>query len=224
MLWKNMMIAASCCTLILSQLGCETMNGSMSRAQRGALIGAASGAAAGALIGSKKDDALKGAIIGGVLGGAAGGVIGSYMDKQAKELRRVAEVVRVDDGIIVTMRDRILFDVGKANLNPGSQASLQKLAEILNKYEKTEVTVAGHTDNTGSAIYNQQLSKRRANGVRLSLTQRGVVPSRLSAMGFGFDRPIAPNATSKGRSLNRRVELHISPDKRLLKDAQKAQS
>ena len=215
------MIATSCCTLMLIQTGCETLDdsGSMSRAQRGALIGAASGAVAGALIGSKKDKALKGAII----GGAAGGVIGNYMDKQAEELRQVAEVVRVDDGIIATMRERILFDVGRAELNPASRGNLQKLAAILQKYQKTEITVAGHTDNTGSAIYNQQLSERRANGVRLFLTQQGISPSRLSAMGFGFDRQIASNNTSGGRALNRRVELHISPDERLLKDAQKAQ-
>ena len=192
----------------------------MSRTQQGALIGAAAGAFAGALL--KKEKRGKGALIGAALGAAGGAVIGNYMDKQAEELRQVADVVRVEDGIVVTMRDRILFDTNRADVKPGSQQSLNKLASILGKYEKTEITIAGHTDSTGAKGYNQQLSERRANSVRLYLSQRGVAPSRMSAMGFGENRSVASNASPSGRAANRRVELHISPDERLLKDASKA--
>ena len=193
---------------------------SMSRTQQGALYGAAAGAVAGALF--KKKNRGKGALVGAALGAAGGALIGNYMDKQAEELRQVADVVRVEDGIVVTMRDRILFDTGKADVKPASQQSLDKLAGILKKYDKTEITVAGHTDSTGGRAYNQQLSERRANSVRLYLSQHGVVPSRMTAMGFGEDQPVASNASPDGRSMNRRVELHISPDERLLEDARRA--
>jgi outer membrane protein OmpA-like peptidoglycan-associated protein len=193
---------------------------SMSRAQQGALIGAATGAVAGALLKKKKRG--KGALIGAALGAAGGAVIGNYMDKQAEELRQVADVVRSEDGIVVTMRDRILFDTNKADVKPASQQSLNKLADILKKYEKTEITIAGHTDGTGARSYNQQLSERRADSVRLYLSQRGVAPSRMTAMGFGEDRPITSNASPDGQAANRRVELHISPDERLLDDARRA--
>ena len=191
-----------------------------SRTQTGALIGAATGAIAGALL--KKNKRGKGALVGAALGAAGGALIGNYMDKQAAELRQVAEVVRVDDGIVVTMHDQILFDVGSADVKLQSQESLRKLAGILQKYDKTEITIAGHTDSTGGGNYNQQLSDHRANSVRLFLISQGVPPGRLGAMGFGETKPVASNSTPGGRAANRRVELHISPDERLLENARRA--
>lgn len=217
---KTAIASLTVLALLFVQAGCAT-DQEMTRAQKGAIIGAVSGAAAGALIGSKKDKELKYAVIGGVLGGTAGAVIGNYMDQQAEELRQVAEVIRVDDGIIATMRDRVLFDFGRAELKPEARDSLTRVAAVLRKYDKTEITVAGHTDNVGSATYNRELSLRRADAVRLFLIEQGIAPSRLHAMGFGFDRPVASNATAEGRALNRRVELHITPDERLLRDAKK---
>lgn len=216
---KTLLAVSSVLSFLLVQ-GCAT-DGELTRAQKGAIIGAASGAAAGALIGSKKDKELKYAVVGGVLGGAAGALIGDYMDRQAEELRQLAEVIRVDDGLIATMREQVLFDFDKAELKPQARDNLAKVAAVLRKYDKTEITVAGHTDNVGSASYNRELSLRRANAVRLFLIEQGIAPSRLHAMGFGFDRPVASNATAAGRALNRRVELHITPDERLLRDAKK---
>ncbi len=204
--------------LTLAQAGCE----SMTRAQRGAVIGGISGAAAGGLIGSKRGRTSRGAIIGGVLGAVTGGVIGNYMDEQARELAKVAEVKRVEDGIVVTMRDKILFDFDQATLKPESKTSLQKIAEVIQKYHKTEVAIAGYTDNVGKVSYNQQLSERRANAVRLFLIDQGVRADRLTVMGFGPDNPITSNATPEGRAQNRRVELHISPDAQLVRDAEAA--
>lgn len=80
------------------------------------------------------------------------------MDKQARELEQVAETERVDDGIIVTMKDKILFDFNSAELKSGSRAALQKMADVFKKYDKTDMTVTGHTDNVGTASYNLQLS------------------------------------------------------------------
>lgn len=199
----------------LIQSGCETMT----RAQKGVLIGGAGGAAAGGLIGGKKN-AGQGAIIGGAVGALSGGLIGNYMDKQARELASVAEVKRTEDGITVTMRDKILFDTGQSALKSGSKDSLTKIAEVLNKYDKTEVTIIGHTDNVGSATYNQSLSQRRANAVQLFLVGRKVHTSRMKPMGMGFDQPVSSNATPEGKAENRRVELHITPDVTLMRDAE----
>jgi len=197
--------------------GCEGMN----RTQKGALTGGAVGAGVGALIGSKGGNAGRGALIGGAIGALSGGLIGNYMDRQAEELEKVADTQRTGDGIIVTMRDKILFDIDSAALKPQSAAGLDKIAGVLNKYPKTMITVAGHTDNTGRADYNQKLSERRANAVKFALAERGVAGERVTAMGFGLDQPVASNATPEGRAENRRVELHIVPDEELRREAAK---
>lgn len=220
--WKKGLILLTLSALALVQAGCASTSDA-SRTQKGAAIGGLSGAIVGGLIGSKKGNAGKGALIGGLLGAATGGVVGNYMDKQAQELAQVAQVERVEDGIVATMKDKILFDTNEATLKPESKASLEKISEILKKYDKTEVTVAGYTDNVGTMSYNQQLSERRANAVRLFLSNQGVAPSRMTVMGFGPDNPIATNGTAEGRAQNRRVELHISPNEQLLKESQKNQ-
>jgi len=202
----------------LMQLGCAS-DGSLSRTQKGAMIGGASGAAVGGLIGSKKGKTGKGAVIGGVAGAVLGGVVGQYMDKQAKELEQVAETERVDDGIIVTMKDKILFDFNSSELKAGSRAALQKMADVFKKYDKTDMTVTGHTDNVGTASYNLQLSERRAKAVADYLMSLGVSRDRMRIMGFGLERPVASNDSAEGRSQNRRVEIHIVPNDELRDEA-----
>ena len=219
---KKGLILLALGALALGQAGCATTS-EASRAQKGAIMGGLGGAVVGGLIGKKKGNAGKGVLIGGLLGAATGGVIGNYMDKQAAELAQVAQVARVDDGIVATMKDKILFDTNEATLKPEAKASLEKIAGILKNYDKTEVTVAGYTDNVGSANHNQQLSERRANAVRMFLSTHGVAPSRMTVAGFGPDNPVASNATAEGRAQNRRVELHISPNEQLLKDSQQKQ-
>ena len=201
----------------VTQSGCS----SLSRAQQGVIIGGLGGAAAGALIGGKNSSG-KGALIGGILGAASGGLIGNYMDKQARELASVAEVQRTEDGIRVTMRDRILFDTGQSMLKPESRLGLIKIADVIKKYNKTEVAIVGHTDNVGSASYNQGLSERRANSVQVFLVSQGVKAGRLKTVGMSFDDPVASNDSEEGRAMNRRVELHITPDPSLVRDAEAA--
>lgn len=208
--------AALLTVLSVMVVGCAT-DGSMNRTQKGAVIGGASGAALGGLIGSKRGDAGKGAVIGGIAGAVLGGTVGRYMDNQAKELEQVAETERVDDGIIVTMKDKILFDFNSAEIKSSSRASLQKIADVLKKYDKTNLTVTGHTDNVGGADYNLKLSERRARAVAEYLTGLGVPQSRMRIMGFGFERPVAGNDTADGRAQNRRVEIHIVPNEDLRK-------
>jgi outer membrane protein OmpA-like peptidoglycan-associated protein len=194
--------------------GCEGMN----RTQKGALTGTAVGAGIGALLGQKSGHAGRGALIGGAVGVLSGGLIGNYMDRQAQELEKVADTQRAGDGIIVTMKDKILFDVDSATVKPAAMTSLDTISAVLTKYPKTTITVAGHTDNTGRADYNLKLSERRANAVRFALAERGVAASRVTAMGFGADNPVASNTAPDGRAENRRVELHIVPNDELKKE------
>lgn len=217
--WLKFIALSGTCILLtgIVQSGCS----SMSRTQQGLIIGGLGGAATGALIGGKNSSG-KGALIGGILGAASGGLIGNYMDKQAQELASVAEVHRTEDGIRVTMRDRILFDTGQSELKPESRLGLVKIADVIKTYNKTEVAIVGHTDNVGSASYNQDLSERRANSVQVFLVNQGVAASRLKTIGMSFDDPVDSNDTPEGRALNRRVELHITPDPSLVRDAEAA--
>jgi len=212
--WLRSVAAVTMVSVLL--LGCAS-DGSMNRTQKGAAIGGASGAAVGGLIGSKKGKTGKGAVIGGVAGAVLGGFVGQYMDRQAKELEQVAETERVDDGIIVTMKDKILFDFNSADLKASSRTSLQKMADVFKNYEKTNLTVTGHTDNVGSADFNLKLSERRAKAVADYLMSLGVPRARMRIMGFGFERPVASNDSADGRAQNRRVEIHIVPNDDLRK-------
>lgn len=195
-------------SLLTGLSACENMN----RTQKGVTIGGLTGAGLGAIIGSRSGHAGRGALIGGAAGALVGGVIGNYMDRQAAELQQVADTERTGDGIVVTMRDKILFDVNSANVKPEAGASLQRISDILKKYPKTNITVAGYTDSTGSDAYNQTLSERRANSVKFMLVSYGVDGNRITAAGFGKMNPVASNDASEGRAQNRRVELHIVPN------------
>jgi outer membrane protein OmpA-like peptidoglycan-associated protein len=99
------------------------------------------------------------------------------------------------------------FATGKATLLSESQAILDRVAESLNNNPQVTVEVGGHTDNTGSRITNLRLSQARANTVREYLISKGVDGSRITAKGYGPDKPVAENTTATGRAANRRVEL-----------------
>ena len=98
-----------------------------------------------------------------------------------------------------------------ASLNPQLRSDLFVLADSLNKYPDSVVTVTGHTDNTGSAGYNQALSERRAQSVAAVLRSGGVSGTRLNVVGAGENQPIATNQTAAGRAQNRRVDITITP-------------
>ena len=103
----------------------------------------------------------------------------------------------------------ILFETGKANLTPDLKTSLAKIAGILLVFKNSNVVVEGHTDNVGTEQYNQRLSENRAENVMRFLIEQGVSPTRLTAVGYAFHRPIAPNTTREGRAKNRRVDLIV---------------
>lgn len=99
----------------------------------------------------------------------------------------------------------ILFDTGKATIKPQSAAVLEQIVSVLNQYPNSKFTIEGHTDSTGNKAKNLTLSQERADAVRLYLVQRGVSDTRLSAKGYGVEKPIASNKNAKGRALNRRT-------------------
>jgi outer membrane protein OmpA-like peptidoglycan-associated protein len=99
------------------------------------------------------------------------------------------------------------FQTGRATLLPESQAILDRVAESLNNNPDVNVEVGGHTDNTGSRATNVRLSNARAITVRDYLISKGVPAARITARGYGPDKPVSPNTTAAGRAANRRVEL-----------------
>lgn len=132
-------------------------------------------------------------------------------DAQIRKLREDLQAQQTDRGTLVTLGD-VLFDLGRAQLKPGGLLKLQSLADFLQENPERQVIIEGHTDSSGSASYNQSLSERRANAVRLALIKMGVSPERIVAQGYGKDYPVADNGTAAGRALNRRVEVTISND------------
>ena len=105
--------------------------------------------------------------------------------------------------------DRLLFDTGKATLQPASQEQLTNIADILKAYPQVKIRIGGYTDNTGDAAANLQLSQQRADNVMAELTRLGVDPSRMNAKGYGDENPVADNSTEDGRQKNRRISLRV---------------
>jgi outer membrane protein OmpA-like peptidoglycan-associated protein len=184
----------------------------------GAALGALAGAATGLLVARDKSggDQRKSALIGAGIGALVGGGIGNYMDQQEAELRAQLQATGVSvtrDGqyIVLNMPSNITFATDQDQINPAVYPVLDSVAVVLNKYPRTLLDIDGHTDDTGSAQYNQALSERRAVSVAQYLNGRAVDPRRLLVVGFGEARPIAPNDSEAGRAMNRRVEIRISP-------------
>lgn len=206
--------------LVFSMTSCSTINPytgekQTSKAAKGSLIGGLVGALLGAATGdkkSRKERALKGAGIGAI----AGGGVGYYMDVQEAKLRQQLEntgvsVTRDGDNIILNLPSEITFDVSSSSLKPNFFDVLDSVALVLKEYKSTLVTVAGHTDSSGSNDYNMNLSQQRAFTVAEYLNNHGVVLERLAATGYGEARPVADNSTTQGKSLNRRVEIYLDP-------------
>ncbi len=103
----------------------------------------------------------------------------------------------------------ILFDTGRSSIQAASTSVMVDIIQILNEYPNAKFTVEGHTDSVGSAKMNQSLSEKRANAVRDFLIEKGIDGSRLAAIGYGEEKPIATNSTRSGRKQNRRVEINL---------------
>ena len=217
---KTKVLVALAATLALT--ACTTTNpytgqSQISNTAGGTLIGAGGGAIAGAIVGAAVGgDPRIGALIGAGVGGLSGAAIGNYMDQQEAELRAQLQgtgvsVTRVGDRIVLNMPSNVTFATDQDQVIPPFYPTLDSVAIVLRKFDKTLIDVDGHTDSVGNAGYNMDLSNRRANSVANYLAGRGVDPRRMSAMGYGLERPIASNASEMGRAQNRRVEIAISP-------------
>lgn len=213
--------AAVAAAVALAVSGCASDGSGMTETGKGAAIGTAAGAALGALVGSKGANAGRGALIGAVGGALVGGMVGAYMEQQRKDFEKAlaqeisAGVIRVqqlpNDQLLVGMTGETAFEVDSDEINPGFYSTMDKISAIVSKYGKTELAVAGHTDSTGSAAHNQDLSQRRAGSVARYMEDQGVLPERIYASGYGMTQPIASNETESGRRLNRRVDITIVP-------------
>ncbi|MDZ7905227.1 MAG: OmpA family protein [Cypionkella sp.] len=192
--------------------GPEPANGK-SRMANGAIIGGLAGAFLG---GTRKEDKAKNAVIAGVIGTAVGAAIGATLDKQAEDLRNSIgnsniSVTNTGEYLIVNMPQDVLFATGSAALRPDLTSDLQAVARNLMDYPDSRIEVIGHTDNTGSAALNQDLSQRRAGSVATVLIGNGVPAGRIATIGRGEDAPVASNLSDAGRAQNRRVEIIIRP-------------
>ncbi|HEV7611314.1 MAG TPA: OmpA family protein [Steroidobacteraceae bacterium] len=138
-------------------------------------------------------------------------------DQAAQEAARLqAEVDQLKAtptprGLVMTLGD-VLFDTGKAELNPGASRKLDQLAQFLAEHKDRRVQIDGFTDSIGSDSYNEELSRRRADAVKSALITRGIDASRIGTQGYGKAYPVANNSDSGGRQLNRRVEVVIGGD------------
>jgi len=218
---KQAFAAALAAIFLLS--GCADMprpsNRPLENWESGALIGMGVGAAVGAM--AYKKDRTQGAVVGAIGGGLAGGAVGAYMDSQRKDLEKnlakeiqsgQAKVETLPNHVVrITMTDQTAFETNSAEVKSGFNSTMDKLADVVVRYNKTTLTIVGHTDNVGANDYNQKLSERRAHSVAQYFESKRVNPVRMALVGKGETQPVASNATDGGRRANRRVEIYVEP-------------
>lgn len=216
--YPNIRVITVATAITLALAGCQTTDPytgeqKTSNTAKGTGIGAIGGAIAGAIIGGGK---RKGVLIGAGIGALTGAAAGNYMDQQEAKLRARLQgtgvsVTRAGDSIILNMPGNITFATNSSNISADFYPVLDSVALVINEFEKTYVDVIGHTDSTGAADYNRHLSVDRAGSVARYLESQRVLPQRIVTQGMGEDMPIASNDTAQGRSLNRRVEIRLTP-------------
>ncbi|ACT48837.1 OmpA family protein [Methylotenera mobilis] len=211
---KNTMVVSSV-VLALVLGGCANMTETQKGTAKGAAIGAGAGAVVGAIAGKGK-----GAAIGAAVGAAAGAVAGNVWTKRQEEQKRQMEEATAGTGVGVTQTadnrlkldipSDISFDVGRADIKANFRAVLDTFATSLVNNPASNVTVIGHTDNTGSDAVNNPLSVNRAASVRDYVVARGVQHSRITIEGRGAREPLVANDTAANRAKNRRVEIFVA--------------
>ena len=228
---KKTITALMCAVLVLSSCG------NMSNLAKGTAIGGEAGLAVGAIAGAIASkvthsenagkNAAIGAAIGTAVGAGVGALIGNKMDKKAEEMAALegAQVEIIKDAndlaaIKVTFDSGILFATNSSTLSEESKDALTQFATGMKDLPNTDITVWGHTDNTGTAAVNERVSKNRADAVSTFLQKQGIDKARIHAEGKSFNMPVADNETEEGRALNRRVELYITADADMIKAAE----
>lgn len=196
---------------VLGLSGCATDPYTGEQKASKSAIGAVAGAVLGAATSSKSDRG-KGALIGAAVGGGAG----YYFDHQEKMLRAELQgtgvsVSRTEDRIVLNMPGNLTFNTDSSDIQASFFSVLNSVAKVFKEYKNTNIRVSGHTDSSGSEVYNQRLSEKRASSVADYLMAQGLIPARFYVVGYGESRPIANNQSAQGRAQNRRVEIEILP-------------
>ncbi len=144
-------------------------------------------------------------------------------DPNAPEIDRMEQALRAvltnpeftlektETELVITLPGALAFAPGSVALLNTLQSDLSAIASAMNEFPASALAVVGHTDNSGAASMNQQLSAERAESVRAGLVSYGVAASRLSAIGRGESDPKATNLNEAGRALNNRIEIIITP-------------
>ena len=224
---KKVISTILCALTICVFPGCSSMSKLAAGSLTGGGAGAAVGAGIGALAGKDGKSAAIGAAIGTVVGAGVGAIIGKQMDKKAAELAAIeeAQVETVEDAnglqaIKVTFDSGILFDTNKYDLKTASKNALKEFAAKMVDLPDTDITIYGHTDNTGTAAVNEKLSLQRAQSVADYLKVCGINGTRMTVEGKSFNEPVASNDTAEGRAQNRRVEVYITANENMIKEAE----
>ncbi|MBM2575071.1 OmpA family protein [Jannaschia sp. Os4] len=197
----------------LALSACAPTGGIQNNTQGGAIAGAIAGGAIGSRVGERDAGNVA---AGALIGAAIGAGVGNILDRQEAELRRELGdgrigITNTGSQLIVNLPQDILFDVNSSAVRGDLQDDLFDLAGVLRNYPNQTVQVIGHTDSTGDAAFNQDLSESRARAVANILRSAGTGSSQVIATGRGESQPIATNQTPQGRQQNRRVEIVITP-------------
>lgn len=202
---------------VVALSGCANMN----EVQRGTATGAGIGAGVGGLLGGTVGPGGgRRAATGAVLGGAAGAVIGNIWSSRMEQQKRQMEQATQGTGVQVTQTadnrlkldipSDISFDTGRADIKPNFRPILDRFAQGLVGNPNAQVTIIGHTDNTGGDAINNPLSVNRAAAARDYLAARGVQVNRISIDGRGSREPLVSNDNESNRARNRRVEIFVA--------------
>jgi outer membrane protein OmpA-like peptidoglycan-associated protein len=215
--FKLLTVLLLCMAVMLS--GCGASN-----TLKGTGIGVGAGASVGAGVGAIAGNTALGAVIGAAVGGTAGALIGKKMDKQRKELETAIpdatiETVNNGESLKITFDSGILFATNSSSVSDASKNALRNFSSSLKSNPDTYIKIVGHTDNTGRVDYNQTLSEKRAQSVYDYLQSQGVNNSRMTYEGKGIHEPVANNNTVDGRALNRRVEILIMANEKMIQEA-----
>lgn len=216
---KTTLIRSTLCAtaFAVAATGCADMN----QTQRGTATGAGIGAGLGAVLGATTGGggsgrASRGAILGAAAGAVAGNVWSRHMEQQRQAMEQATRGTGVqvsqtsDNRLKLEIPSDISFDTNRSDIKPNFRPILDRFAQTLNENPATNVTIIGHTDNTGGDQINQPLSLDRAAHARDYLAARGVNPARITVEGRAAREPIASNDDPAGRARNRRVEIYVS--------------
>jgi outer membrane protein OmpA-like peptidoglycan-associated protein len=220
---KRIMTVVSAFTLSVGTLsGCANMSETERTTGTGAAIGAVAGGLIGAATagGSKGKSAATGAAIGAAIGAGGGYLWSQRMQEQKAAMEQATQGTGVnvtqtaDNQLKLEIPSDISFDPGRYDIKPNLRPVLDRFATTLNQNPVTQITIIGHTDSTGSDAVNNPLSVNRAAATRDYLVARGVASNRIAIDGRGSREPIADNATTAGRDMNRRVEIFVAETRR----------